>query len=299
MSKSSDFFKGGGGFLIGSIQDFYQVPILYEVGATTWLKTGNLALASEYPDAGSALSSGVLMGILADWTGDFAGDTHDMVQIGGFIWVLEGAANIVHQYETTNYTLTGLTYSLSAGGWAGMDIDTNGDIVVWGNFGGKYHIFDTTGSQVQGDSISTGYTPNNVGGAHWDGTFWWVSEFVNDTVYQFNASYVYTGFSFATTSVANPFAMGTDYTDSNVLLILNSDGDWYDFNKTTGIRIGVAINTANSPVTGAGFVVGDGNVLQITTSDELHLISHKLEVVGITTAKTNSDSGQPLYVRIK
>tara|TARA_R110000851_G_scaffold326807_1_gene495793 strand:- start:181 stop:1092 length:912 start_codon:yes stop_codon:yes gene_type:complete len=303
MSNASDFFSGGGG---GSIPIGGVLPINYSgnLYITTqeqeWLKTGKvLTNIEDYPDAARTILTGTDLGSLANITEgtDFDGMLCDF----GFIYCLDNNTDTMFKY-TLEGSYTGISWPVTSGN--NKAIASNGTYIYVLNTAHVLTVYQPDGTVQEASRsliIPQGFQELNA--INWDGSHWWVTSYVatggstQSEVYRYTSSFVFDTVSFVLSTADMSKAIEFE---GNNILVQREDADWYKFDKTTGALVGKALDVTAAPSSVAGFIK-DSIAYHITdaVTQQIRLTAYKLSSVGLELAKTDSDTGLPIFIRIK
>lgn len=288
MSNASDFFSlGGGGFPINAqIPLNYIDPVGNEVvvqGTETYLRSGFIEdVPSTYPEAEANL------GIPNGDSFDVSGEDNDPASIqwdGAKFWITGDQTNTVYRYTAAGaYD----SFSFSVGS-SPHDI-TIKDSNLWiSDLTADTVTEYTTGGTATGNSFSTAGETALPYGVVWDGTYFWVGA-GDGFVYRYTAAGAY-----------DTFSVDLGVTISGTIRSLTWDGDKYWVSTTNMVyRFKSDWSYDNFSFT----VIGDGGMDKI--GDVFHrvglstlLVYKYVPAVGIPEEKFNSDSGLPIYVKVK
>jgi len=254
-----------------------------------WLKTGNTitgaTVGTTYPDAYqiNALPTG------ATYTGfSFTVGTSPtgIVGFGGNFYVVERSANLLKEYNSTGVA-TG--FSFSQANDAGVHYD------------GTNFVFNGSTNVVQYDAagVATGFTFASGQAGQWgitsNGSNYFVAQ--GNTVRGFDLAGTATGFTFTAPTQAEGLSFdGSYFWTSN-----ESAGRVYA-STATGANTGFSFSTATNAPDPAG-VWSNGTNIYVTDNNLRKVFEYAFvgagKTVGDAAAKTDTDSGQPLFIKLK
>ena len=312
MSDFTDFFPVSGGSGVGSgipINGYFPfivsstgVPTGYDSttglythpDGTFWVKTGNTILGqpSDYPNAtGPTLFTSPL-----NWSAASQGtDFRSTGWTGGTnVWALDFATNAAYEYT-------------SAGVYTGTSFSTNSEtsdptsLVSDGSFyylQGNNTIFKyTTAGVYTGTSFNLSTLTGVTGffDLTYDGTNLWAQTTSTKIAYEITTAGVYTGNNF-TASELTTSANGLTWDGTHFWASSNSR-IMYQY-TSAGVYTGLSLSSLNSSPSGLTSNQ-DGSFYVASRQGSNQIFEWTNDAVfGDSTARTDTDSAQPLFVRI-
>jgi hypothetical protein len=331
MSNFSNYFNSGGGLSVNSYKDYLVAgtgnPVGYDAStglythpdSTVWIETGNQvsAPASTYPDA-TQQNSGSSLGSVLIQGGSLLPSNYQFGQV----------RDIAYDPATDYLWITGRDTSWGAG--SGQIIDLNGSattptwtvpILSFFAVGYQSILSDTKGLAIKnsigylstiptpGTTLITEYTaPGTLPGTTYtlshdtvdsaydavDDTFWYVND-ANTTVYQYNNDMSTQISSFSTAPAGITGALSI--TNDGVHVYIANTTDSYQFTKAgnyTGFSFPVANNNG-----GAGYAsTYSAQYYGGNAGNQISVYEVSVNF-GDNTVRTNSETGQPYFLRIK
>ena len=282
-------------FATGSPTGYNSSTGLYEhPNGDVWLKTGNtMAVTSTtYPDATRA---GVVSYTFLDSATMSASTGYGFTRTSNnWVRTQDGSAGTgVYTIDGTtgNWGVaTGTTYDVGAAN--GESMASNGTTVVQNRLTNTYDIieYDLTGTAT-GFSFSTTGQGGSV-------TIWGVAYHDNkyyvgkaNTVYEYNATTgVYTGFSFVTSASSKEL-----FFDGTLFYVITGS---YLGQITTYSATGTSYGALSLGINAYDLEIHGENLYALATSNICNRYSIN-QSVGDGTARTDTDSGQPLFIKLK
>lgn len=291
---------------------------LYEhPNGDVWLKTGNtLDAGSDYPDA--AITQVVATGF------SYSNTSYSISYVTGLEYD-QSADEIVVGMEasvkrtSTSFVDTGFSFSTSS------ETGTRRVNVAWD--GTSYYVmpvmngptvykYDSTGTYTGTSFSLTSQLGSNVArGLSWYGSTLYVAQSYRSNFYRYSSSGSYQGsYSYpastspffqdsgdAAISVSSNFSIGAANSNKTINVWNNSTSTQYDQISTS---TDTPYNTFIYGVTSNNRALDSANSTRIWMSGNNSTVyeyeaTGGQELVGDSTARTDSDSGQPLFIKIK
>ena len=286
---------GGGGIPINGV-----LPLNIEgnletlADDTVWLKTGVVETdLATYPDATVITndlifdSPGIPM-IVTISPGGVAWD-------GTNYWVSHTGNTFIGKFDSDFVAIGGLiSIGITPAGicWDG----TNFWIVVSST--GTVHQFDSSMVSTGVTFSTSGHGANNKG-ITWDGTHFWVTDETSDTIYKYLPGGTFVSDHSVSAQGQDPYGITYDgerlwvVFDTGNVMVEYIPNDTMDY---TGLSVSFSAQEA-SEAAGIEFN-GNQYILIGRTSDTFYKYT-PLRVVGMVSAKTDTDTDLPIYTRIK
>jgi hypothetical protein len=281
---------GDVGTVVGDIRTLYvdDVNGLYTNGTEEWFRSGVVDTdTASYPDAKinsttfGAFVSSFITNTQAPFSEGITGD-------GTFVYVLDSNSDTVFQY--LNGVYTGQSFLVTDNGNRPESLTFDGthiwSVDVITSIASKY---TTTGTYVGSFSAKT--EALFALGICWDGTHFWV---ISDSgaYYQYDAAGVYTGTNY-TTGLANPRDIA--FTGENFVVLYPSIVREY---TTLGVSTGrtLSVSSTYRCMDAVGMYLW---FTRTSTPDSAHQLASGVSFVGLTDESTDTDTGLPIYVRVK
>ncbi|MGI2931864.1 hypothetical protein [Vibrio fluvialis] len=209
---------------------------------------------------------------------------------GTYFWVVGYATGSVYQYDSTG-VYTGLSFSVASQETNPQGIARSGDyIFVCGTSSNSIHKYDLSGTYT-GESFPVQTSPRGM--CTYNSGFLVIS---SNTVYKYDSSLSYTGQSF---SVSSQGSTHLDVTyDGDFIWTIEAGATNKNIYKYTddGFYTGVSITVNAEDTTPTGLSYYEGKMF--ITGDAGNTVDGYDLYIGIQDAKTDSDTGLPIYVRI-
>ena len=253
---------------------------------TFWLKTGNTIAdtTSAYPSAtktGNSIYSGTSYNnAIANWD-----ITHD----GTDFWVVSLTTNQVYQYDSSFSLLSQFAIASNSTGitWNGTNLFVN-------DIGGSVREYTTAGVLANTFTLSGGVGSTYQAIAYDTSLsqFWLSSQGSGNKVELYDTSFNYVGTTFTTT--VTPVGVTVD-TQENGIWVLSQTSLTVTFYSKTGV-VGTNFSVAAQGGNPAGIMYVNGDIYQANRGNNSIFIYS--QPVGDATARTDTDSAQPLFTRI-
>ena len=269
-------------------------PIVVASNGSTFLRSGSFETdLSVYPEAPTRL--GEFAGTAFYTNIQDLGTTRGGIAWDGtFFWVIAGSTSTAYKYSEAGVYL-GVSFSVIESG-VPLDIATDGIFFwivsstgvyryVYSNF--SYSTTWTVSAQMSGQQ-----------GIAYDGTNLWLTDINTDSAYKYNTTGVYQGTFWSTVAVvggtsANPYGITWDGTHFWI-----ADGNAYKLYRFDAAGVYTGVFSPN-PSIGAhrGIAAHNGMLTVIGNSGEATRYFNT-PTVGIA-AKNDTQTGQPIYLRVK
>jgi hypothetical protein len=257
-----------------------------------WLKTGNTVASnfSDYPDAAgnptySVVGNTTIFTVPYQFQAGIAAPTDD------FLYIVDVSGQRVYQYTKAG-TATGFSFAANVSGQGPLGTNGSNNLLTITSAGVVTEY--TTAGVATGLSFSvTAQIPgtNKVNGIDSDGNFIYVyDEQANSLVVQYTMAGVYTGFQF---NLGTSGGDGMAIDPINNILVFDSN---IAFVATTGVQVTKTGSTLRYPA----FDLVDSTKLWNSYFGDIkqHTRTYQ-KIVGDSTARTDADSGQPLFIKLK
>ena len=316
MSDFTDFFPVSGGSGVGSgipINGYF--PFLTTVpnnltgppgynsttglythpDGTYWIKSGNTINSPDgtYPSAiGSpgSLYSGV------QFTMPFA-NRKDMCQFGANFLILDSTDTLTEY--TTLGVATGFSFSVNPQAPQVQSVTFDGTN-IWVNDISNKSVFKYTSLGVYtGFSFSTA-TQGNQSLAITSGNGNIYVHINNSNIFEYTSAGVYTGFNFSTSTQFASYPASLDF-DGTTFTALESSSP-YNVYTYTSAGVYTGFNFYTPPASGATGIVYDGTYYWILSNGDQKVYQFDVTLAstsnGDPVARTDTDTSQPLFVRV-
>ena len=303
--NSSDLVGGGKSVLINGVVTLNRYDDNPTINGMEFLKSGVVnSSTSSYPDA--TLSK------VDQYTGSsFVTSGQDSAPIGiksvsNSYWVAGTVTNRVYEYNSSG-VYTGVNINPSSQSSSTVDVTHDGtNFWVLDNSNGVVYEYDGTTRAYTGNSFSVNSEAADPTGIDYDGVNFWVLDRTTEEVYKYTSAGVYTGTNFDTSGeTTDPFGLAVA---NSLVYITDTNGAQttvYEYTAAggyTGNSINTSAQIASSHFSrgltfdGVNFVVTEDSLSTVTLNAYKYTLT---DVVGLQTASTDTDTGLPIYTRIK
>lgn len=292
---SSLINSGGGGLPIDSVQPFNDtVNVKTDSNLNTWLKSGVLETDTTlYPDAFKSNSyTGTNFSVSAQVTAP-EGIAWDSVN--SKFWVVDGGAQRVYRYNPDG-TYDNFNFDVSGQDAFPLGITFDGtNLWIVGLVSKAVYSYTTAGA-YRNVSFSVSGQDSQPQGIAWGDTHFYVGGLVSNEVFRYTAAGVYDNFSFSIPASVDSTIGGLTWVDNNIWIIGTANDSAYMYSPA-GVY-----SEVNFPISGEDNnpfgIAHDGNSFSVIGGQSKTVYQYQ-EAVGLPDSSTDTDTGLPIYVRVK
>lgn len=297
MIKASEKFGGQGSNPVNSIKRFFSSDNVLNIGPDIWYRSGVIDTnVNQFPDATKILVGNFVANGFDLSTQDTS--PKGICWDGTYYWVVGDANNTVYRYNA-NGTYSGFSFSVGAQTTQPSDITQDGTNLIVQAFGGNAYKYqkDGTYTEFNFNSNNGGGSTLQVRGIVWYDGFYYVvgQQFGKVDRFDVTGSFV-DSFDLTGTFVGTPYALEHD--GSKFWLATRSQAI-YPYNNDFTVVENSFIDTSLEGSALSGVCWDGVNLVTVDDSQDFTYKYESTEAVGTQTSWVDSDSGQPLYIRVK